>query len=116
MELALNPEGNLALTTDPKVAIAKKQPGNFPLDVNKASYEELLRVPGIGPVSAQRIVDTRRDHSINSVAQMRKMKVVTKRAMAYLWFKGMLEFEKQASFLPEIENEVTIPELAEAVR
>jgi predicted DNA-binding helix-hairpin-helix protein len=117
LELALNPEGNLPLTTDPKVAIARQQPGNFPLDVNKASYEELLRVPGVGPVSAQRIIDTRHDHSINSVAQLLKMKVVTKRAMAYLWFKGMLEFEKQASFLPDLEeSEIPIPELVEAVR
>ncbi len=117
LELALNAEGNLALAADPKVAIAKKQPGNFPLDINKASYEELLRVPGIGPVSAQRIVDTRCGHSINSVAQLRKMKVVTRRAMSYIWFKGMLEFEKQVSFLPELENaDTTVPELAEAVR
>jgi hypothetical protein len=38
--------------------------------------------------------------------------------MAYLWFKGMLEFEKQASFLPKIEssNTAAVPELVEAVR
>ncbi len=117
MELALNAEGYYPLTSDPKAAIAKKQPGNFPLDVNKASFEELLRVPGIGPVSAQRIVDIRRSHSINSVAQLRKMKVVTRRAMSYIWFKGMLEFEKQASFLPELEKaDTTVPELVETVK
>ncbi len=117
LELALNAEGNLPLGVDPKVTIAKKNQGNFPLDVNKASYEELLRVPGIGPVSAQRIVETRREHSINSVAQLRKMKIVTRRAMAYLWFKGMLEFEKQASFLADLESaDNTVPELAEAVK
>jgi predicted DNA-binding helix-hairpin-helix protein len=117
MEMALNAEGNLPLTADPKVTIARQNPGNFPLDVNKASYDELLRVPGIGPVSAQRIVDVRKEHSINSVEQLRKMKIVTRRAMTYLWFKGMLEFEKQASMLPDLDGpELAVPELVEAVR
>jgi predicted DNA-binding helix-hairpin-helix protein len=118
VELALANDGNLALGTDPKVAIAGRQPGLYPLDVNKASCEELLRVPGIGPVSAQRIVDTRRDHRINSVEQLRKMRVATRRAMSYLWFRGMLEWEKQMSLFTPTEacEPDRLPDLAEVVR
>ena len=75
-------------------------------------------MPGIGPVSAQRIIDTRKDHSINSMEQLRKMKVATRRAGGYIWFKGMLEFEKQMSFMPEVAGsapETPLPELAEVV-
>ena len=119
VELALESEGNLGLKTDPKLAIARKQPGLYPLDVNKAGYDELLRVPGIGPVSARRIVEVRQDNRINSVEQLRKMRVVTKRAMAYLWFKGMLEWEKQMSFFgqaEELPQDLALPGLAELVR
>ncbi len=118
VELALEPQGRLPLKTDPKLAIARKQPGLYPLDVNKAGYEDLLRVPGIGPVSANRILEARQTHSVNSVEQLRKMKVVTKRAMAYLWFKGMLEWEKQLSLMPQVDDsppDVALPELAELV-
>jgi predicted DNA-binding helix-hairpin-helix protein len=74
------------------------------VDVNRASYDELLRVPGIGPVSAARIVEARRGHSIDSMTQLRKMRVVTRRAASFIWFKGMLEFEKQTSFIPELDD------------
>jgi predicted DNA-binding helix-hairpin-helix protein len=73
----------------------------------------------MGPVSAQRIVDARRDHTINSMEQLRKMRIILKRAAPYIWFKGMLDWEKQMSFLPqpeESEAEVPLPELAEVVR
>ncbi len=114
--LALGKNDYLPLGTDPKFIIAQKQPWLFPVDVNKASYEELLRVPGIGPVSAQRIVETRKQSRIFSVQQLKKMRVVTSRAMPYIWFKGMLEFEKQASFMPELEiNQPELP-LKEALQ
>ena len=118
VELALNETGNLPLRKDPKLTIAEKQPWLFPLDINKASYDELLRVPGIGPISAQRIVEVRKDHSIFSMEQLRKMRVVTRRAAPYIWFKGMLEIEKQMSFLPQFEDESgwELPSLAEVIR
>jgi len=104
VELALGGQGNLALKKDPKLVIAEKQPWLFPIDVNRASYDELLRVPGIGPVSAQRIMEARREHSIFSMAQLKKMRIITRRATPFIWFQGMLEWEKQASFLPDVDN------------
>ncbi|HEY51686.1 MAG TPA: putative DNA modification/repair radical SAM protein [Dehalococcoidia bacterium] len=108
VELALGEKGNLSLKKDPKLIIAERQPWLFPVDVNRASYGELLRVPGVGPVSAQRIIEARREHSIDSMLQLRKMRVVTSRAAPYIWFQGMLEWEKQASLIPHLDEE---PEL-----
>jgi len=104
VELALGEKGDLSLRKDPKLVIAENQPWLFPVDVNRASYGELLRVPGIGPISAQRITEARREHSIDSMRMLRKMRVVTSRAAQYIWFQGMLEWEKQASFIPHLEE------------
>jgi predicted DNA-binding helix-hairpin-helix protein len=118
VELALENDGFLSLRKDPKLIIAHKQPWVFPVDINRASYDELLRVPGIGPVSASRIIATRKDHSIDSLEQLRKMHVVVKRANPYIWFRSMLNSEKQLSFLPELDSEVAElePSLASACR
>ena len=104
--MALGEKGNLPLTKDPKLTIAQKQPWLFPVDVNRASYEELLRVPGIGPVSAKRIVEARREYSIFSLNQLNKMRVVTRRAGSFIWFQGMLATEKQACFLPQLDDDL----------
>jgi predicted DNA-binding helix-hairpin-helix protein len=119
IELALEGQGDLPLRKDPKVAIAERQPWLFPVDLNRASYDELLHVPGIGPVSARRIVQVRREGSISSLEQLRKMHVVTARAAPFVWFRGMLawEKEKQLSFLPQLEGEFQpAPSLVGAVR
>jgi len=106
VELALGEQGNLPLTKDPKFAIAQKQPWLFPIDINRASYDELLRVPGIGPVSAGRIIEARSEHSIFSLEQLKKMGVLTKRAVPFIWFQGMLPWEKQTSFLPQLDDDL----------
>jgi predicted DNA-binding helix-hairpin-helix protein len=100
--LALGQNGNLRLGADPKLSIARGQPWLFPVDVNRASYEELLRVPGIGPVSAGRMVESRREHSISSLQRLQKMGVATRRAAPYVWFPGIRTTAKQASFLPQL--------------
>lgn len=113
VELALGEKGNLLLKRDPKLVIAQKQPWLFPLDVNRASYDELLRVPGIGPVSAGRIIEARQENSIFSMEQLKKIRVLTRKATPYIWFQGMLASEKQTSFLPELDDIVSpAPSLA----
>ena len=106
VELALGAKGNLPLRNDPKLVIAEKQPWLFPVDVNRASYDELLRVPGIGPVSARRIIEARQEHSVFSMEQLRKMHVYTRKAAPFIWFQGMLswEKEKQSSFLLQLDD------------
>ena len=107
VEMALEKEGNLSLTKDPKLTIALRQPWLFPIDVNKANYDQLLRVPGIGPISAKRIIKTRNEYSIFSLEQLQRMRVVTKKAAPFIWFQGMDVPEKQYSFLPQLEDDLT---------
>lgn len=109
IELALDKNDNFRLGNDPKLVIARQQPWLFPIDVNKASYQELLRVPGIGPTSAKRIIAVRREHGIYSRQQLKKIGVATRRALPFIWFKGMLEFEKQTSFMPQLDETVNQP-------
>ena len=58
----LAPEGapNLDPALDPKTAWALRHPERFPVEVNRADYETLLRVPGVGPTWARRILRARR--------------------------------------------------------
>jgi predicted DNA-binding helix-hairpin-helix protein len=57
---AADPGGNFPLDIDPKLAWAMKHREFFPLDVNRAPREALLRVPGLGPRAVDRIVAARR--------------------------------------------------------
>ncbi len=102
--LAMDSNGSLAIRNDPKLVIARKQPWLFPVDLNKAAYKELIRVPGIGPTAAKRIIETRLVSVISSVRQLGKMGVVTNRALPFIWFKGMLNEEKQLSFISQVET------------
>ena len=116
VELALGQGGQLSLAGDPKLVIARRQPWLFPVDVNRAGYRELLRVPGIGPVSAARIVEARRGHSIFSLQQLVKMGVVARRAGPFIWFRGASAHERQLCFLPEIDGRpAEAPSLAAAL-
>ena len=117
VDLALSGNGNLPLGRDPKLTIARKQPWLFPVDVNRASYHELIRVPGIGPASASRIIEARREHRVFSLQQLKKMRVATSRAAPFIWYQGMSSLERQASFLPWLDGDLVpkTPSLAEVV-
>lgn len=80
-----NPNFNPLL--DPKCNWAIHHMEQFPLEVNKASYEELLRVPGIGVKSAQRIIAARRNGTLD-FPSLKKLGVVLKRAQYFLTCKG----------------------------
>lgn len=109
IDLAVAQDGNLSLTKDPKVVIARSQPWLFPVDVNRATYQELRRVPGIGPLSAKRIVAARREYTIDSAVQLTKLGVATRRALPFIWFTGMLRSERQMSFLAQVDEESAAP-------
>lgn len=70
------------LEFDPKINWAFHHMDQFPMEINRVDYEELLRIPGIGPTSAQRIVRQRALASI-SYDTLRKMGVVLKRRVLY---------------------------------
>lgn len=85
-ELKFSPEGNLPLDLDPKMAFALTNMDKFPLEINKASKEELLRIPGIGPTSATRII--KRKDKFHTIEELKKVGVVTKRASAFILIDG----------------------------
>lgn len=68
---------------DPKCNWAIHNIHAFPIDVNTASYAQLLRVPGIGPKSAQRIVASRRTGRLG-MAELKRIGVVLKRAQYFI--------------------------------
>lgn len=74
---------DLDLEVDPKLSWALRHPEKFPVDVNTADYELILRVPGIGVKSANLIVTSRRFGHISSW-QLKKMGVVMKKAQYFL--------------------------------
>ncbi len=72
---------------DPKCNWALRHPEQFPIEVNRANYETLLRVPGIGVRSAQRIIIARRTGRLD-VAGLKKLGVVLKRAQYFITCTG----------------------------
>jgi len=76
--------GNLSLETDPKTLWALKHPECFPVDPNRAERALLLRVPGIGPLSANRILQARRQGRLDSLDDLRRLNIPTKNAAPFL--------------------------------
>jgi len=74
-------DGYLDLAIDPKMLSALKKPR---VDVNNATYDELLRVPGIGPKTARRLTG----HKFKSAVELKKIGVITKRAMPFIELNG----------------------------
>ena len=72
---------------DPKCLWALRNPQIFPMEVQRADYLQLLRVPGVGPISAQRIVEARRTTPLCFDA-LKKLGVVLKRAQYFLTCQG----------------------------
>jgi putative DNA modification/repair radical SAM protein len=74
---------NLDLEVDPKLAWALRHPEAFPVDINTADYEMLLRVPGLGTKSAWLIVNSRRFNRLTTF-DLKKMGVVMKKAKYFI--------------------------------
>ncbi|MCK5563004.1 helix-hairpin-helix domain-containing protein, partial [Candidatus Bathyarchaeota archaeon] len=68
----VNDEGFL-FNTDPKLAFAKANPDMFPINLNAASYREIVRIPNIGPVTAKRIMRAREKTQIHYSADLGKI-------------------------------------------
>ena len=73
----------LDLDIDPKLGFALRNMQQFPVDINRADYEMILRVPGIGVQSAQKIVLARRHRKLNSL-HLQKIGIVMKRAKYFI--------------------------------
>ncbi len=83
------PDFNIFL--DPKCDWALRHLEYFPVEINRASYQTLLRVPGIGYKSAERIVKARRRNTL-TFEDLRKIGVVLKRALYFITCSGRMMY------------------------
>ena len=74
---------DLDLEIDPKLSWALRHPECFPVDVNRADYEMLLRIPGIGVKSARLIVASRRFSKLGFY-ELKKIGIVMKKAQYFI--------------------------------
>ncbi len=56
--------------------------------MNRATYQDLLQIPGVGPLSARRIVNVRRGQRLRELSELQTLGVVTKRARHFLLLDG----------------------------
>jgi predicted DNA-binding helix-hairpin-helix protein len=78
--------GRLSLETDPKEAWAKRHPEKFPVNVNRAGKFDLLKVPGLGPITVNRILKQRKQHSLNRIEDIGKAGKLLRKAKEYIRF------------------------------
>lgn len=74
---------NLDLDIDPKLSWALRNPHFFPVDINQADYQAILRVPGIGVSSAKKIVSARKFGKLH-IYQLRKLGIAYNRAQHFI--------------------------------
>jgi predicted DNA-binding helix-hairpin-helix protein len=85
-DIPFTERGDLSLETDPKEVWALRHPEFFPVDVNRASRLELLRVPGLGPTTVTRILHVRRTQRMGRWDDIGRLGARLRRAQGYLAF------------------------------
>lgn len=90
-ELLSEDRPNFNEQIDPKCDWALRHLGDFPVEVERAPYDHLLRVPGVGPKSAKRIVEARRYGHLD-FNTLKKMGVVLKRAHYFITCNGKMMY------------------------
>ncbi|MGL6298746.1 MAG: helix-hairpin-helix domain-containing protein [Methanobacteriaceae archaeon] len=86
-EFAFDESGFLSLDEDPKYLAAKNNI-NEPVELNSASYQELIRVPGIGPITAKNIIANRGKQIISDVKDLKSLGVIVNRAEPFIRLNG----------------------------
>ena len=90
-ELLSEQHSSFNIALDPKCDWALRNLDKFPVEVNRASYEMLLRVPGIGVTGARRICMARRHATLN-YNDLKKMGIVLKRAVYFITCSGKMMY------------------------
>lgn len=98
-ELTTTDEPNLALDIDPKTSWALKHRSFFPVDVNRATREELLRVPGLGVRNVERIIQMRPYRKI-SITDLAKLRIPLKRTKYFV----ITSDHNPDAFLIDVQN------------
>ena len=90
-ELLSEDKPNFNILLDPKADWALRHLEQFPVEINRADYQTILRVPGIGVKSAQRIVRARKNGSL-SFEDLKKIGVTLKRALYFITCNGRMMY------------------------
>ena len=85
-DICFDQTGNLSLEIDPKEHWAKQHPDYFPVDVNKASKDRLLRVPGLGDITVSRILEQRKTGRIRNIGDIGRATALLQKASEYLCY------------------------------
>ena len=87
-ELAYDENGLLPLEKDPKLLWAEHYLKYQPIEINHASREELLRIPGIGPKGALAVIRARQSHTLSDLSALKKIGVHPQRAKDFILLNG----------------------------
>lgn len=87
-EMPFIQDGNLPLTTDPKLAWAQQNLQGTPVEINNADRRELLRIPGIGPKGAEAILRARRTNKLRDLMALRKLGIAITRLAPFVLLDG----------------------------
>ena len=87
-EIGFSGKGNLSLEKDPKLAWAEINLRHQPIEINTADYPQLLKIPGVGPTTAARIMDKRRYGKIQDIQTLKHFGVLTNRAAKFILLDG----------------------------
>jgi putative DNA modification/repair radical SAM protein len=111
-ELPFQEDGSLPREADPKAAWALLHPERFPVEVNQAGYDELLRVPGVGPISAKRILALRGEHAFRELRDLSRLGVAVKRASQFLLLDGRYGGDRRLSERPTLVRDLSPVQLS----
>jgi predicted DNA-binding helix-hairpin-helix protein len=87
-ELVYDEKGNLPFDEEPKYLWAKKNTYFFPIEINKASKSQLLKVPGIGKTSVKKIIEIRHKNPITHCQQLKGLRIDLDLIKEFLLFNG----------------------------
>jgi predicted DNA-binding helix-hairpin-helix protein len=87
-DLPFEGQGDLPRQVDPKLAWARNHLSNAPVEINTASRESLLRIPGIGPKNAEAILAARRKGHLHALEDLKKLGITPSRAAPFILLDG----------------------------
>ena len=103
-DLVFDAAGNLTRTADPKLVYAQNHPEAYPIEVNRAPREALLRVPGLGPRTVARLLRWRRQGKLRELEHLARAGAVAERAAPYVLLDGMRPPHQLPLWSPDMEE------------
>lgn len=91
-------DSNLPLDSDPKLAWARINLSERPVEINRAEKRELMRVPGIGPKGAEAILQARRSGRLRELSNLRKLGIAIQRAAPFVLVNGKRSAQQMPLF------------------